>query len=170
MLRHICGNAKNVRRQERGRYSQRFVSGRDTPDASGAGEAPGRESGVATRRFCIRTKRPGQSSRPKLGGRSPCGKCRPRRSAHVHIPGWVLWRAASASEEAHAAANCEIDPKGKISFRVASQTSRRISALRTETPAGTEPLPSARRPTFPKKFRPPPSGVSRKRGDTFPKL
>ncbi len=63
-LHRTYGNAKYMRRQERGRYNQRFVSGWDTPDASGAGEAPGRESGVATRRFCIWTKRPGQSSRP----------------------------------------------------------------------------------------------------------
>ena len=61
LLHRTCGNAKYARRQERGRYSQRFVSGWDTPDASGAGEAPGRESGVVTRRFAFGQSAPGRA-------------------------------------------------------------------------------------------------------------
>ena len=64
-------------------FDHRCVSGWDTPDASGAGPAPGREIGEEPGRFRCWTNAPGTSIRPRGGGVTPNGAWRPRRKTFI---------------------------------------------------------------------------------------
>ncbi len=150
LLQSVAVFAKEVRRQERSLIGRRCVSGRDTPDASGAGLAPVAKAGRQRPAFCFERSTPGRALVLSRAGVSSCEDRRARRRVQFHPRCRAFRRAAGASEEAPLATITGSSPKGQALSACSAGTPKGDARSVRKTRRAAEVEPSTRQSKFPK--------------------